>query len=51
MIGQNRQAAFLQAKADHDFVDEEQELKLNTELTKGLSGRRLVSRLVKPDKA
>ena len=34
MIGQNRQAAFQQAKADHDFVEEEQELKLNTELTR-----------------
>lgn len=33
MIGQNRQAAFQQAKADHDFVEQEQELKLNTELT------------------
>ena len=34
MIGQNRQAAFQQAKADHDFVEGEQELKLNTELTR-----------------
>jgi uncharacterized membrane protein len=34
MIGQNRQAAFQQAKADHDFVEEEQELKLNTKLTR-----------------
>jgi uncharacterized membrane protein len=34
MIGQNRQAAFQQAKADHDFVEQEQELKLNTELTR-----------------
>jgi uncharacterized membrane protein len=34
MIGQNRQAAFQQAKADHDFTEQEQELKLNTELTK-----------------
>jgi uncharacterized membrane protein len=33
MIGQNRQAAFQQAKADHDFVEEDQELKKNTELT------------------
>ena len=33
MIGQNRQSTFQQAKADHDFVEEEQELKLNTELT------------------
>jgi uncharacterized membrane protein len=34
MIGQNRQAAFQQAKADHDFVEEDQELRLNTELTR-----------------
>ena len=34
MIGQNRQSSFPQAKADHDFSEEEQELKLNTELTR-----------------
>ena len=34
MIGQNRQAAFQQAKADHDFVSQELELKENTTLTK-----------------
>jgi len=34
MIGQNRQASFQQAKADHDFVEQEQELKLNTHLTR-----------------
>jgi len=34
MIGQNRQAAFHEAKADHDFVEQEQELKTNTELTR-----------------
>src|SRR3954465_5826740 len=34
MIGQNRAAAFQQAKADHDFVEQEQELKTNTELTR-----------------
>src|SRR3954452_5259619 len=34
MIGQNRQASFQQAKADHDFLEQEQELKLNTEVTK-----------------
>jgi uncharacterized membrane protein len=34
MIGQNRQAAFQQAKADHDFNDQELELKTNTELTR-----------------
>jgi uncharacterized membrane protein len=34
MIGQNRQAAFQQEKADHDFVAQEQELKTNTDLTR-----------------
>lgn len=34
MIGQNRQAAFQQAKADHDFVEQETELKTNTEITR-----------------
>ena len=34
MIGQNRQAAFQQAKADHDFEQEEMELKTNTQLTR-----------------
>jgi uncharacterized membrane protein len=34
MIGQNRQSAFQQAKADHDFVASEQELHANTELTR-----------------
>jgi len=33
MIGQNRQSAFSEAKADHDFVEQERELKRNTELT------------------
>jgi uncharacterized membrane protein len=36
MIGQNRQAAFHDAKADHDFVEQEQELKTNTELTRSI---------------
>lgn len=36
MIGQNRQAAFQQAKADHDFREQEQELKKNTELTRAV---------------
>ena len=36
MIGQNRQAEFQQAKADHDFVAQEQELKSNTELTRAI---------------
>ncbi|TVT24031.1 DUF1003 domain-containing protein [Amycolatopsis acidiphila] len=34
MVGQNRQAAFQQAKADHDFTEQEQELKTNTKLTR-----------------
>jgi uncharacterized membrane protein len=33
MIGQNRQAAFQQAKANHDFREQELELKTNTQLT------------------
>jgi len=36
MIGQNRAAAFQQAKADHDFVEQEVELKTNTELTRAI---------------
>ena len=34
LIGQNRQAAFQQAKADHEFNEEELELKTNTQLTR-----------------
>jgi uncharacterized membrane protein len=34
MIGQNRQAAFQQSKADHDFQEQELELKTNTEITR-----------------
>lgn len=34
MIGQNRAAAFQQAKANHDFTEQEQELKTNTTLTR-----------------
>ena len=37
MIGQNRAAAFQQAKADHDFQEGEQQLRLNTDLTKEIS--------------
>ncbi|MCV7413484.1 DUF1003 domain-containing protein [Mycobacterium florentinum] len=36
MIGQNRQAAFQQARADHDFQTQELELKTNTELTRDI---------------
>jgi uncharacterized membrane protein len=38
MIGQNRQAAVARAKADHDFVEEELELKTNTEITRAIHG-------------
>ena len=34
MIGQNRQAAFQQGRADHDYEAQELELKTNTELTR-----------------
>jgi uncharacterized membrane protein len=34
MIGQNRAASFQQAKADHDFQEQELELKTNTQLTR-----------------
>ncbi|MDQ1687221.1 MAG: hypothetical protein QOK42_196 [Frankiaceae bacterium] len=36
MIGQNRQASFQQEKADHDFNEQELELKTNTELTRAI---------------
>ena len=36
MIGQNRQADFAQRKADHDFQEQEQELKLNTQVTQAI---------------
>src|SRR4051794_5651998 len=36
MIGQNRSAAFQQAKADHDFLEQEQELHVNTDLTRAI---------------
>jgi uncharacterized membrane protein len=36
MIGQNRQAAFQQAKADHDFTSAEQELGANTDITRAI---------------
>ncbi|MEJ7650705.1 MAG: DUF1003 domain-containing protein [Nakamurella sp.] len=34
MIGQNRAAVFQQAKADHDFLEQETELKTNTQITR-----------------
>jgi uncharacterized membrane protein len=36
MIGQNRQAAYQQAKADHDFIEQELELKTNTDITRAI---------------
>ncbi|WP_225829791.1 DUF1003 domain-containing protein [Streptomyces sp. NK08204] len=54
MIGQNRQAAFQQMKADHDFIEQELELKTNTELTRAIHAmtmelhRRLVDDEVEP---
>ena len=36
MIGQNRQSALQRVKADHDFVEQELELKTNTELTRAI---------------
>lgn len=36
MIGQNRQADMQRAKADRDFLEQEQELKSNTELTRAV---------------
>ena len=36
MIGQNRQAGFQQAKADHDFHTAESELGVNTDLTRAI---------------
>ena len=51
MIGQNRQAAFQQAKADHDFVESELELKTNTELTRQIHAltTELHRRILSPD--
>src|SRR2546421_12821574 len=34
MIGQNRAASFQQEKANHDFTEQETELKTNTQLTR-----------------
>ena len=34
MIGQNRQAELQKDKADHDFIEQELELKANTQLTR-----------------
>jgi uncharacterized membrane protein len=51
MIGQNRQAAFAQAKANHDFVAQEQELATNTQLTRQIHELTLAihQQVVQPD--
>jgi uncharacterized membrane protein len=51
MIGQNRQASFQQAKADHDFIEQDLELKTNTELTRQIHAltTELHRRLIPPN--
>jgi uncharacterized membrane protein len=54
MIGQNRQAELQKVKADHDFVEQELELKTNTQLTREIESlvvevKRLVEQLHAPD--
>ena len=57
MIGQNRQTAFQQAKADHDFQTQELELRTNTELTRQIHAltqelhRRFVGTSYEPDQS
>ena len=53
MIGQNRQAEFAQRKADHDFLEQDTELHLNTELTKDIHtlAQEIHNELVKPSAA
>ena len=57
MIGQNRQASFEQAKADHDFTEQELELKTNTEITRAIHvlttelHRRLIDETGQPPRA
>ncbi len=53
MIGQNRGAAFQQAKADHDYLEEEALLKENTDLTRLIHEltEQLHAKLVGPPKA
>jgi uncharacterized membrane protein len=54
MIGQNRQAAFQKAKAEHDFVEQELELKTNTEITRAIHAlttelhRRIIDEVPRP---
>jgi uncharacterized membrane protein len=53
MIGQNRGAAFQQAKADHDYAEEEAMLKENTDLTRAIHDltEQLHAKLVPPTSA
>ena len=53
LIGQNRQADVTRAKADHDFVEQELELKSNTDLTRAVLTlvRELDARLPGADQA
>jgi uncharacterized membrane protein len=53
MIGQNRQAELQKVKADHDFVEQELELKTNTQLTREIESlvvevKRLVEHMQPP---
>ncbi|WP_445160475.1 DUF1003 domain-containing protein [Mycobacterium sp. Dal123C01] len=52
MIGQNRQAAFQQTRADHDFETQEVELKTNTDLTRQIHvlTTELHRRLISPER-
>ncbi len=53
MIGQNRQSALQRVKADHDFVEQELELKTNTELTRAIHQltSELHRRLLEPEES
>lgn len=46
MIGQNRQSQFAAAKADHDFNEQDMELKKNTRLTEATHTNTLLIHLV-----
>ena len=46
LIGQNRQALFAAKKADHDFNEQELELKKNTRLTEATHTNTLLIHLV-----
>lgn len=55
MIGQNRLATFQKAKAEHDFVEQELELKTNTDITRSIHAlttglhRRIIDEAPRPD--